>query len=245
MSIFPSQHERSITIAIFAFVIGCVIGLATKLSQGELQVLATAGATLLAAFLGAKYAFNLQNRRIDEENIESNVEAGNASIFAIINNYQKFVNFRDQFINVYRDNRNRHIIILPAVGMSRYMQIEFESLRFMFKSKHVNLLSQLSLYQAEVESSLEVIQMRSELHSTSVQEKIEQAGLGNDDAIDLNEAERILGLRTYTTMLLLTNQMIDAIDRVIADSERLVPLLRKAMLDIYPGHAVVGMEKIN
>jgi hypothetical protein len=245
MRIFPTNNERTITLVVSTFVIGIILGLIAQIEETAMEVILTALTTLVAAFSGAYYAFRLQSKEKDSETISSNVAAGNKAIFSLLTNFNKFTNFRDQFINEFRENEFRYLYILPAVGMARPSEIDFDSLGFIFKHKNRNLLAQMSLNQSEAESAMEVITLRSSLHNESIQRKLDEVGLNQEAQFTLGALREAVGERDFAQIVQLTNQMISSVDSVIETSEKLIGELQKTIVDIYPKHIVIGMQKIS
>lgn len=245
MNIFPGNNEKVITSIIIAFLLGAGIILISNIEEDTSKIILSTIATLAAAFFGAYYAFSLQNQKQLEERNHLQVEAGNKAIFNLINTYNKFCNFRDQFINEHRNSSIRYVAILPAVGMTTFKEIDFDSLAFLFKSEERNILAELSMFQTEVQSTLAIIKERSDLHVNTVQPKLEDAASGPNKEIVLEEIRDILGERTYVTLIQGTDQMIEFTDIVIEDSERLIEKLRNILKDIFQDHVIVGMEKLD
>lgn len=245
MSVFPTKNERTITLVILTFAAGTIVGLTAQMKENTHEVILTALTTLVAAFAGAHYAFQLQNKAKLSENIDRNVAATNRAIFALLNNFNKFCNFRDQFINEFRDNDFKYLYILPAVGMVRPSEIDFDSLSFIFDHKNRNLLAEMSLNQSETESAIDIIQLRSALHNDSIQRKVDEAGLNREDQITIGAVREAVGERDFAQIQSMTDQMISSVDSVIETSERLINELQSTVKEIYPGHTVIGIKKHN
>jgi hypothetical protein len=245
MKIFPGDNERTITVAIISFCVGAVLIMVGGVGDELSEVLLPAVTTLAAAFLGAKYAFSLQNRREENDLTEKRIEAGNRAIFKIVSIYHQFGNFRDQFINPFRDHPFRYIAILPEIGMREIPEFDFDSLGFLFKSKNPNILMEIYQLQSGVQSNFDLIKIRSDLHRGLVQDSINEFGRKNNGHVDMSKISEILGDKLYTTLVRSTDDMIEFTDNILSDADRLIHELRKILKALFPGHIIIGFEKLN
>lgn len=243
IKLYTLEHGRTLTIAASSFFLGAIIMLVVRIDEKIAEIIFSAAATLAAAFFGAKYAFSLQNKKQENEQISKRVEAGNRAIFKIVNIYTKFCNFRDQFINEYRNHPLRYLAIKPEIGMDVPNEIDFDSLSFLFQSKDPNILGELSLFQAEVQSTVSLIKSRSDFHMRIVQPKLEAAGKEYDDLIPIDQIRNILGTQTHITLVQNTNQMIEFTDGIISASWELIEKLRSLLKEMFKGHLIIGFKR--
>lgn len=246
MKIFPGENEKIITVAIVAFCGGALLGLGTEIDDKLAEILLPTVATLAAAFFGARYAFALQNNKREAEIALNRVEAGNRAIFQLANIYTKVCNFRDQFIEEHRKSTIRCVAIKPAIGLGQPIEIDFDSLVFLLQSKDPNILAELYQFQSMVYSAYELILSRSNLHAESVQPRLEEEAASDPEhRVDTNKIRDILGERTYVTLVQNTDDMIESVDAVIADSDVLVKRLRRLLTQLFPGHVIIDFKKRN
>ncbi len=245
MDIFPGKNEQVITSTIIGFLVGAILILTVKIDNKILEILLTGITTLAAAFFGAKYAFILQNKWRKNEETKRNVESVNKTIYHIITHYNKLVNYRDQFINEFKDSEIRHLAILPALGMGSYKEIDLDSLSFILKTKYRNILLELSLYQSEAYATFEVILERSNYHSSRIQEALEKADLDLNQGATIQQLNKALGPLKYTTIIKYTDQMIQSTDSLIKSSEVMIEKLNKISKEMFKGHAIISMKKLS
>ncbi len=245
MRILPSDNDKAVLAGTAVLLLGIVILLVYGVKSDAVDILVSATTTLMAAFWGAKYAFTLQNQKEFEERIKEQVAAANKVIFNLINLHNQLCNYRDQFINEFRDSPFRHLGILPAVGLGNVKEIDVDSLAFVLENEKRNILMELSLFQFEACATFEVIRERSIYHVSKIQETLEGAGFGSNDFAHIDDIHAVLGPLKTTTIKKYTDQMIESTDNAIAQSEQLIDNLRSVLKEILPGRVIVGMQKPN
>lgn len=199
-------------------------------------------ATLLAAFFGAKYAFKLQEKQKQEEADRNNVEAGNKVIFQLIRLYNKFGAFRNQFIEPHRADPGRRYFILPVAGLEGSdTRINYDSLSFIFNSDKLNILDELSSFEQEVTSAIEVISRRSEHHYKIIQPAIENLEKTHGEKVTLEQIDSILGKRETQIATMSADNMIMCVDSVMAYGE-LITKLSDLLKALYKDHTIIGIE---
>jgi hypothetical protein len=245
MKIFPSINEALITTAIISFFIGIAVTVALKLDAETYKVILAGMTTLLAAYFGARYAFTLQNKKQDEERDLQRIEAANITIFNIITMNNTFSNYNKQFIAPSKSSPARHLEIPPSMDIETVRELDLNSLAFLMTSSDPNILGEMRTLQSRVLSTLAVIKERSELHRHGVQPALEAAGLSEGNPITNEDLDRILGERTHKTLIQMTNQIIDFTEEIIGESEELANKLHNITRELYKGHKVIGMVKLN
>ena len=204
-----------------------------------------ATATLAAAFFGAKYAFKLQLASLEHQTINEQVEAGNKAIFELVRTYNQFLAVRNQFIEEHRKNPGRHIYIMPMAAKVHVMQLNFDSLAFLFDTEDPNLLGRLAMFQQEVVSTIDVIAERSTLHVEVIQPTVETLEKQFGEVIKLDQLENSLGKRTTKTLKMLTDFMINGVDEVITGAEEHIYGMSRLLNQKFSGHKIIGMIKPN
>ena len=80
------KTDNIIVISILSFFTGTLIGIIIDQKPFELYfpIIGSAMATLVAAYLGAGYAFKLQNDHNEKKILEHNISVGNRAIFTLV-----------------------------------------------------------------------------------------------------------------------------------------------------------------
>lgn len=211
----------------------------------HIEVMSGAAATLIAAFVGAWYAFRLQLAHLEQQKTKEQVEAGNKAVFELVRTHNKFLAVKNQFIDEFRSNPARHVFIMPMAGDIKPLQINFDSLAFLFDSDDPNLLGRLAMFEQEVASTLGVIDQRSRLHVDVVQPAVEKWERENGPWMSIEQVEKALGARYAKTLKMLTEFMVDGVDGIVQASELHIEEMNRILKAKFTGHKVIGMIKPN
>jgi hypothetical protein len=244
--IFPGENERRVVIAILSFCAGLSLGLIAKVSSIEVKNYLPSAVTLVAAFTGAWAAYLLQRRKELEQRIEERVNAGNKAIFALMRCHNRFISIQQQAIDPFRDHPARFVAIRPIIGeVACGLDIDYESLSYLFKSEKPNMLNELSAIQAEVESTITLINQRSKIHYNHVQPIVDKAGFQNGKDVTINQINEALGHGLSETMKDLTDQLIEFVDLIVSNTENSIAEFHELLKTEFKGHAIIKMEKPN
>lgn len=211
----------------------------------HIEAMSGATATLIAAFVGAWYAFRLQLVHLERQKTKEQVEAGNRAVFELVRTHNKFLAVKNQFIEELRSNPARHVFIMPMAGDIKPLQLNFDSLAFLFDSHDPNLLGRLAMFEQEVASTLGVIDQRSRLHVDVVQPTVENWERENGPWMSIEQVEKALGARYAKTLKMLTDFMIEGVDGIVHASEIHVEEMNRILKSKFVGHKVIGMIKPN
>ena len=236
------KGDTEVVLMIAAFVIGATLmAYAEEISMlPYIQSLSGPFATLIAAFVGAWYAYKLQLAHLEKERTKDQVEAGNRAIFELGRTYNKFNAIKQQFIEEHRNNSARHVLILPMAGDIEALEFNFDSLSFLVDSEDPNLLGKLAMFEQEVASTLGVIEQRSHMHVEVVQPAVESLEQKTGELMLVEQIEKELGTRYAKTLKMLTDYMIDGVDRVVSMAEHHIEELNNILHTKYPGHKIIG-----
>ena len=215
-----------------------------QIPSGLTSALIPAIATLVAAFAGAWAAFQWQARKSEDDQAKQNIEAVNNAIINLIRKHHTFIALRNQFINEHRDDKRRHMKIMPAIGIEYDVpEIQYDSLGFMLSSEDPNVLSRLLLTEQEIYSTLKTVKEWSKLHLERVQPTIEHIQKKEGSVVPIKRIERELGKMDSQMLRGLTDAMVEGVDASIAAIENSISDLNRAAKNVYPGHAVIGFAQ--
>ncbi len=243
MKIFPTENEKIITVSIIFALVGLCMGLIAGNKSTDASFVITSLATLLAAYLGAKFAFKWQNQQLLEQKIADEVAAGNKALFEIIRTYNKFVAIRNQFINPHRNDPMKHYLIMPITGLDHHVtKIDYDSLIFLIQTKEPDLINQLSGFEQEANSTIDAINHRSMMHFDHVQPAIEEAENKYGSTLTQQQIDSAVGVRYKSMMEMSTDTMIECVDSVIALAENYISKLSGLLKHEFKGHNIIRME---
>ena len=243
MKIFPSSNEKLITAVIFSSLIGLCLGIVVSSNSMSLDFVVTSLVTLLAAYIGVKMAFELQNKKQREEIIRNEVKAGNRVIFELIRTYNKFLAIEQLFIAPRKKDILKHLLIPPIAGTdSHRILIDYDSLSFLFKTKKADILNSLSSFEQSVNSTIEVINQRSDLHFNVIQPAIEKAEKEFGSRLTESEVKSQISKRNESLAKISTDHMIAGVDNAIELSQEYIKELGNFLEEAYPDHKIIKME---
>lgn len=242
------KGDTEVILFVAFFFTGVALGsiLADASMEPYLNSVVSALATLAAAFFGAKYAFDLQEKKQLRDTALTQVKAGNSLISSLSRTRNKFVAFRAQFIKPHQDNPIRHYFIQPTSGVAGInLQIDYDALDFFFASTDPDYLGRLSMLEQEVISTIEVIMQRSDFHYHQLQPAIERIEKSTGPKVTPEQIDQELGTRDAQVLCMITDQMVESVDRVIEWTETLAQEANRTLNQLYPGHQVIKITYPN
>ena len=241
--LFPSNHERTLFIAITFFCLGMAVGLMPGL---DAKTLAASLATLVAAFAGAFFAYKFNADREKQRKNEIDLASSNRAIFTLLRIYNYMAGFNKQFLKPYASNPAAYIEIQPSLGNSYpNLKLDYDSISFLISAKKSEILTELTELEELFTIFTETLKARNHIHLNIVQPAMESAGIVNGSSGSLDDIDRIIGNRTSTIMKSVTSELIDITQRGEEQSENLIQKLHEIMIEIFPGKNVFRIEKIN
>ena len=221
MSLFPSMHEREITVAIIGTGVGLAVGLVVA-ALGRSEDLVTELIPLVAAFVGAWSAFMFEKRRRDQARKAEHLTAANQLLFALMERIDLMGNFSAGHIAEHRESPGRMMEIPPAAGIRvPPTEIRAAEIPHLFRGKDKELLLRIHESEMAFSAALTSIRIRSELHLNQAQPAIDRAGWTMDREYVLGDVRRVLGERLYYMLESATDQMIDHVDQYLERATRL------------------------
>jgi hypothetical protein len=118
-------------------------------------------ATLVAAFYGAKYAFEFQRKKDIEEQKRKDLVAANITIFNLMRMANSLLVFRKQVIDPFR-GKPTVLLEIPAVlhTVGEDIKITPDSLYFLLKTKERNLLGEILIEERRYNTAIQCIEER-------------------------------------------------------------------------------------
>ena len=198
-------------------------------------------ATLVAAFYGAKCAFQFQRDKEREENKRRNVVNGNSAIFNMMRMAEKLKNVQRQIIDPVRGRPACFLEMRPTLHLVKDdIKLNIETLYFLLETDDRNLLGALMVEEARYQSALDAINERSRLHRQEVQPLLERAGFVQGGNYSFAQIEEALGNRVYTTIRSATDQVIDYVDSTIVSLKQVADKLTASLKKQYPNETIIS-----
>jgi hypothetical protein len=200
-------------------------------------------ATLVAAFYGAKFAFEFQNNKELVIEKKHNVAAANTAIFTFSRMANLLFEYRREFINPVRENKAYFIELRPTLNFEKeFIELNIQPLYFLLETEYRNLLSEVAIETERYRVTIDVINLRSKIHIEELQPLLEKAGFesGKEKILSSDELEQILGNRLFHTIKESTENVIYHVDSTIKSMEELSKKIKTSMNNIYPNETIIS-----
>ena len=203
--------------------------------------LVTAAAAWPVAYFAAKYAFRLQVDREKRKEDDETVGNANKAILRFIEARRNILAYAERLESPYLTPRNQHFAVVPAASPVEPLSLNLDSLVFILGSKDPNLLYELSSAIAEINSTIEFINSRDQMHA-EFQRRTGDQFFGTDEVIDIRTVEAAAG--PYLTRLLkqMTSDMTQHIPQAVLAAEKSIESLRDVTKELFPSHKVVYLK---
>ena len=200
-------------------------------------------ATLVAAFYGAKFAFQFQREKEEGENKKKNIINGNLAIFNLSRMANTLHVYRKQFIEPFRGKTSAFLEIQPSLDiLEDDIKFNVENLFFLLESGSINILGELVVEKSRFQKTLDAINERSRLHRFEVQPSLEKAGFVQGGNYTHEQIEAMLGQRLYHTIKLSTDQIITHVDETIISLKSAGDKLSSLLKVVFPGEQIISFK---
>ena len=202
-------------------------------------------ATLLAAYYGARFAFQYQADKEKEESKRLNIRHGNAAIFTLMRMANSLRSFQIQFLNPARESQFRFIEIPQVLHyVDDDIKLNIDALYFLLRPEGENLLSELVIASEKYHVAIDVLNERSRLLSNSVP-LLDRAGITSGGQYSLEQIKEALGERLYNSLVKFTDYTFEDIDDTINILKPCADKLRASLQKLHPNETIIGFEYLN
>ena len=206
-------------------------------------------ATLLAAFMGAWFAFKLEEDHRKDERDKKNISACCNAIFILSEQFKMLDKFQKEEIKPIKGKSDIWLEMEPLTHMDhKTLKFNIENLQFILDTTHKDILSQLLSQDELFHKTISMINMRSQLLLEKLPPEFipnmkinkEQGKLEGKkiESLELRDRENIRRLEN------LTNKIIQHINKAIASTKKFNKIFIKAIKDIYPESNTISFEQI-
>lgn len=199
-------------------------------------------ATLVAAFYGAKFAFDFQNKKELEEEKRHNLAAANKAIFTLSRMANSLFLYQRDFINPVRNKPGAYLELRPTANIEKeFVQLDIEPLHFLLDTDFRNLLSEIIIEFERYRLAIEVINLRSSLHLEEIQPALELAGFKAETTtlVTNEDIEKILGNRLYSMIKENTTEVIFHVDTTLESLKDIAIRFKESVKTIYPDGKII------
>lgn len=194
-------------------------------------------ATLLASFLGAWFAFRLQDLARLSETRAAQVEAANSVIFSVAQMLNSLKIFQLDYIEPHRNDPGISYSMLPLYGPAELnIKMNYSSLGYLLDPEHGQIVMELFIQQQRYDEAIRLINYRSELHLNSVQPILEKSGFTPGKEYSIEEFRAALGVLIAAKIEQATAHVVQQVDNTISTLEETKNGLRSILKSMYPDY---------
>ena len=234
------KRYHLINIAALAFFVGIISGILIHHKWNYLpwKEMLLEIPTLLAAFVGALFAFKLEENRRKVEQQKKNISACNKAIYILSKQYGILLELQIKIIEPVRDSPEQWREMEPVPYMDyKDIKLNIEELLFFQDTPHKDILYRLLEAEKKFHGTIDTFNKRSQFFLEEVQprllDKTAIACSKEDDSKQLKD--KIVDLTD--TAILFVDGAVEFIEKIQCD-------LIKAIKDIYPESNTISFEQI-
>jgi hypothetical protein len=208
-----------------------------------LNMLLTAVVTLGAAFLGAGYAFRLNDNANARQTVQGQVAAVNKALFVLVRQFNSLRAIQNQIINPSRADLTRFINLRPVLPMSVVSpKLDVDSLSFLLETECRGLLMELMIEQERFETSVQAINERSRLHIEVLQPRMAAGGIMEGVDYPAEKVIEILSKPLVLHMQRATDAAIQHVDDTVNSNLAFAKRFHKEMKVLFPKYRIIHFE---
>lgn len=190
--------------------------------------------TLLAAFAGAWFAFELANRDRVRDLTNARVAAGNRAIFILMRHFNTLHNLKTQVIDPKRADPLRLLNMRALPQLDDSVHVDLDALTFLLETEHREILGELMVEDERFRSAIQTLNERSKLHRETIQPILREAGVREQTDTTPAAVESMLGHLVYVQLQRATDQAITHVDLTLISTRAMAEQLRAVFLKVYP-----------
>ena len=234
------KRYRLINIATLAFFVGIISGILIHHKWNYLpwKEMLLAIPTLLAAFVGAWFAFKLEENRRKVEQQKKNISACNKAIYILSKQYGILLELQIKIIEPVRDSPEQWREMEPVPPMDyKDIKLNIEELLFFQDTPHKDVLYRLLEAEKKFHGTIDTFNKRSQFFLEEVQPRLlDKTAIACSNKDDYKQLmDKIVDL---------TDIAILFVDDAVGFIEKLQDNLTKAIKDIYPESNPISFEQI-
>jgi hypothetical protein len=198
--------------------------------------------TLVAAFVGAWYAFRLSDRDRARQTEREQVAAVNRAQFVLIQQFNGLKMIQSQIIEPVRQHPGRSVAmrpVLPVVGPP--VRLDCDSLSFLLETDDRELLFNLLIEQQRFDAALQIMNERSRLHLEVLQPRLATAGIREGEDYSREAVVDAVGNELVVRLERATADAIEHVDKTIESCPVLIAEFYRAMKLRFPKHVVIRL----
>ena len=214
----------------------------TKTILLVLEALQPAVVPLGAAFLGAWFAFKINDNARARQTVRDQVAAVNKALFVLIRQVNSLIGIQTQIINPARQHPSRFIAMRALLPVSSGLPtLDVDSLSFLLETDDRELLWKMQVEQERFEATLQAINERSRFHLEVLQPRMEAAGIVEGTEYTEDQIRNALGNNLVLLMQRATDDAIQRVDKTVESNSVLTDKVYVAMKRRFPKHTIIRL----
>lgn len=207
------------------------------------QALLTAVVTLGAAFLGAGYAFRLNDNARARETTRARILSANRAIFVLAHQINTLKGIQKQIIAPHKNHPSRSIAMRPQLPLpDNGPSLDIDGLLFLLETEHHALVMELLVEEQRFAGAISSMQERSRLHLEVLQPKLGAAGIEEKVQYSPEHIRNVIGESLALHLERATNEAIEYVEETIDSNLEFQERFHAAMKKLFPGSKIVKYE---
>jgi len=237
------KGDHQIVIVIVVFFLGFALRGVIETEQVPLSELVAGLVTILAVYMGASYAFRLQNEKAEKELVKKQIETSNRTIYTVYDIWNVQKQYQKEIVLPYKEKDDAWLNMSPTVkGMHEIIKVDTSNLDFLLSSGKPDIYVNLLLEEKRYRILLSLIEERSKLIFEDLNPKMESFGCKPGIAVDQDKLEEHLGPDLINKLKKLTDAIISHVEENTASLEELHTNLQDYLTEIHPNENFITVQ---
>jgi hypothetical protein len=199
--------------------------------------------TLFAAFLGAWFAFRLQNKSEMLKNELTTIFEINMLQLNLYKGYNSLLLLEKEYVNPFRSHPFYWIEIPSLLEVHDYSEnIDISRIGFFIQSNNEDIIQDVMLIIEKHEELTKALNERSKIHRNEFQPIIEKVLKEKGRQIEINELFGVLGEKLSSELKGLTDQYLELLDETIKNYQITIDKVYKAGKKLYPKAKILQVK---
>ncbi len=199
--------------------------------------------TLIAAFLGAWYAFHLHDKKQDNKTKKEHIAAGNRALFVLIRQYNALLGIKGKIIDPVKDMAPRSLNMRPTLPLKyEHLVIDADSLTFLLETKDRNILMELLIEEERFKAAIQSLNERSKLHIESIQPILAAAGVREKQSYPVDDIKSKLGEQLFLHIERATDEALSHTTNTVESLKNIISKFHSVLKKQYPESSFLQVE---
>jgi len=234
---------QRIIIAVVSFCIGFIACIAALREWLIAKEILPSFATLIAAFLGAWFAFSLQGRSKKKEERNKEISYANKVLFTLCQRVNNLWLIQKEIIDPFRKHPGIHIAMPPTLDFEKDdTYLDIDGLKFLLDTDYQQLLLDLHIENQRYKMAIRLVNTRSHLHINLVQPRLENANVTENQYYSIEIWKEAIGQGLYLSLQRATEDLISSVDKTVLSNMNIKDRLIEAFKKIFPGEKFFNFD---